>query len=492
MPGVPKSCAVCQARKPPRSVIEGFPRALNASNTNGTALETSSREKRLRSPPNLLDASAWVQRSPVQELISFPSPTGRPSRCRMWPEENHSGSSRSPRLSIWSPALQISPVALELVDCLSSTSPGLSLHEIGGFITLVPARLGVSDALDTAVRCLCAAYTTFASPRPSSHSLHYNRALSSLRKSLCDPAEALSAETLCASICLSWYETMVDRRNSAWLAHSIASADLIQLRGPDVHMTGFDRALLLAHHGLISSHALMQRKPSFMCEPAWIAVVDPTASVDGHGSHAQLIVEHFQHLDGLSLVRNRISEVVSAGDYDQSNLPQLTETLKGLRLALRDHLPIPQDHFEWLRSGQPLHIETPHPVLLCKDALAYVSINIEVLNLVDKLRWAADRNLCLAETISNVICIFNSGEREGHDEGICDEATFQALQESLNAEIEALFSLASHVYQKAIFVSPLSCRRLASIYQALYRSLQTRGEWLHPIWHRMMEMFVNR
>jgi hypothetical protein len=31
----------------------------------------------------------------------------------------------------------------------------------------------------------------------------------------------------------------------------MASADLIQLRGPGVHMTGFDRALLLAHHGLI-------------------------------------------------------------------------------------------------------------------------------------------------------------------------------------------------------------------------------------------------
>lgn len=46
-------------------------------------------------------------------------------------------------------------------------------------------------------------------------------------------------------------KTMVDRRSSAWLAHSIASANLIQLRGPGVHMTGFDRALLLAHHGLI-------------------------------------------------------------------------------------------------------------------------------------------------------------------------------------------------------------------------------------------------
>uniref|UniRef100_A0A0B7KDJ5 Zn(2)-C6 fungal-type domain-containing protein n=1 Tax=Bionectria ochroleuca TaxID=29856 RepID=A0A0B7KDJ5_BIOOC len=503
MPGVPKSCAVCQARKvkcdrrsPACSQCikyqwhcPGYPAARPKKKISGPQ-KTPSREKRLRSPPNLLDASAWIQRSPAQELISLPSPTGRSSR---WHEENRNGSSCSPRLSILSPALHLSPVVLQLVDCLSSTSPGLSLHEIGSFISLVPARLGVSDALDTAVRCLCAAYTKFASPRPSPHALHYNKALSSLRKSLCDPAEALSAETLCASICLSWYETMVDRRSSAWLAHSMASADLIQLRGPGVHMTGFDRALLLAHHGLISSHALMQRKPSFMCEPAWIAVVDPTGSGDGHDSmsHAQLIVEHFQHLDGLSLVRNRISDVISTGDYDQPNLNQLTETLKCLRLALRAHLPIPQQHFWWVRSGQPLHIETPHPVLLCKDALAYLSINIETLNLLDKLRWAAEYNLCMAETISNVIRIFNSGEREGHAEGIRGDVSLQTLQESLNAEIEALFSLASHAFQRAISASPLSCRRLALIYQALYCSLQTRGEGFHPIWHSMMEMFVN-
>ncbi|CAH0002575.1 unnamed protein product [Clonostachys byssicola] len=302
----------------------------------------------------------------------------------------------------------------------------------------------------------------------------------------------MSAETLCASICLSWYETLVNRKGSAWLAHSMASADLIQLRGPGVHMTGFDRALLLAHHGLISSHALMQRKPSFMCEPAWIAVVDPTGSGDGQGSHLQLIVEHFQHLDVLSLVRNRISDIISTADYDQSNLTQLTETLKCLRLALRGHLPIPQHHFGLLRSGQPLPIETPHPVLLCKDALAYLSVNIEMLNLLDKLRWAAESNLCMAETISNVICIFNSDEREGHNKEIIGDASLQTMQESLNAEIVALFSLARQAYQRAIPVSPLSCRRLALIYQALYRSLQTRGEEFHPIWHQMMEMFVNR
>ncbi|CAH0016673.1 unnamed protein product [Clonostachys rhizophaga] len=48
MPGVPKSCAVCQARKPPRSVIEGFPHALNASNTNGTAMDTRQRGRKTR------------------------------------------------------------------------------------------------------------------------------------------------------------------------------------------------------------------------------------------------------------------------------------------------------------------------------------------------------------------------------------------------------------------------------------------------------------
>lgn len=71
---------------------------------------------------------------------------------------------------------------------------------------MVPARLDVSNALDDTVRCLCAGYVAFMLGVNSEHELTYSKALGSLRESLDNDEEAFSAEVLCATICLSWYE----------------------------------------------------------------------------------------------------------------------------------------------------------------------------------------------------------------------------------------------------------------------------------------------
>ena len=103
--------------------------------------------------------------------------------------------------------LTLSPVALELIEHLSTQRPlGLSLSQLGCFISLVPPRLGFSTALDDAVKCLCVAYTAILLTNHTVDVMHYTKALKSLRKCICDPVSALSSETLCAVICLSWYE----------------------------------------------------------------------------------------------------------------------------------------------------------------------------------------------------------------------------------------------------------------------------------------------
>jgi hypothetical protein len=98
----------------------------------------------------------------------------------------------------------------DLVQCLSLTqSPTKSLSQIGCFIWFVPARLGICRALDDAVSCLCAAYTAFLSSKPVRGKSGFTRALQALQLSLRDEKEAMSAEVLCASICLSWYGVSV-------------------------------------------------------------------------------------------------------------------------------------------------------------------------------------------------------------------------------------------------------------------------------------------
>lgn len=103
-------------------------------------------------------------------------------------------------------------IARELVGLLSTPIPqGRSLSELGGFIHLIPVRLGVHDALDSAVKCLCSAYSNFLSAKAPPDTTYYSRALSSLRQTILIGKEALSSEVLCAVVCLSWYEVWIRR-----------------------------------------------------------------------------------------------------------------------------------------------------------------------------------------------------------------------------------------------------------------------------------------
>ena len=75
------------------------------------------------------------------------------------------------------------------------------LANFGGFLTLVPRRLGTNEALDAAADVFIAAYTRHRSGllRPDSTVLiKHSRALSALNKCLSDPVIAHESETLCA------------------------------------------------------------------------------------------------------------------------------------------------------------------------------------------------------------------------------------------------------------------------------------------------------
>jgi hypothetical protein len=74
----------------------------------------------------------------------------------------------------------------------------------GGYLALVPQRLGVNEALDTAVDALVTAHASFASRKEVSVSAltKYSMALGALRKCLNNPRTAGSSETLCAVMVL--------------------------------------------------------------------------------------------------------------------------------------------------------------------------------------------------------------------------------------------------------------------------------------------------
>jgi len=103
------------------------------------------------------------------------------------------------------------------VQCLStwiediSRSPSSVSDEItiAQMFFFIPARLGTSNALDMAVRCLTVHHLgiTQGNEEIVRHGRYaYGKALCNLQKAINDPGEALSSETLCATMILSIYE----------------------------------------------------------------------------------------------------------------------------------------------------------------------------------------------------------------------------------------------------------------------------------------------
>jgi hypothetical protein len=88
----------------------------------------------------------------------------------------------------------------------------MSLLDMGPYFRHIPQRLGQNQALDDAVRCICTVYKSTLTGNRSASALgrgDYYKALKSLRLSVLNPEEALSSNTLCAAVILSWYEVRV-------------------------------------------------------------------------------------------------------------------------------------------------------------------------------------------------------------------------------------------------------------------------------------------
>lgn len=110
--------------------------------------------------------------------------------------------------------LSITPPSLSLAQSVvfhlnGASNPGMNLQNLGPFFQFVPARLGHSAALDAAVQCICTIYVAVLNQNDFSDPIdrrEYYHALKCLRESVSSPGEALSSNTLCAAVILSWYE----------------------------------------------------------------------------------------------------------------------------------------------------------------------------------------------------------------------------------------------------------------------------------------------
>ncbi|KAL4802807.1 hypothetical protein BDV18DRAFT_146632 [Aspergillus unguis] len=140
----------------------------------------------------------------------------------------------------------------------ATMGPGVDLRynlawAYGGFIRMIPQRLGVNEALDASVDALVASHLAIACGNGISvDALSKNsRALRTLRKCLDNPVEATTSETLCAIVLLLIVQSMHDPSQHKRSGHAEGAAAILQARKRIKPRDDFDALLLLSLRGLV-------------------------------------------------------------------------------------------------------------------------------------------------------------------------------------------------------------------------------------------------
>ncbi|KAL4967582.1 Zn(II)2Cys6 transcription factor domain-containing protein [Aspergillus stella-maris] len=121
----------------------------------------------------------------------------------------------------------------------------------GGYLMLVPRRLGLNDALDTAIDALISTHQTYASCKEvtATSLTKYSNALGALRRCLSNPATASSSETLCAVSVLLVVQHLLGPAELKWTGHAEGAARILKARKSCAPRDAFERILLLSLRG---------------------------------------------------------------------------------------------------------------------------------------------------------------------------------------------------------------------------------------------------
>jgi hypothetical protein len=174
-------------------------------------------------------------------------------------------------------AVALSPterLRYEVIRTFQDSRPGYQLPQITMFeqkrLKDIVRRLGSTIALDNACACLAATYALMTRINPSNQIplAPYSKALQSMRAALQYPTERFSIPTLAACVVLFFIEISLRTPSRYFLAHCkqevagsrnaigiryhiAAAARILEARGPDKHVEGFDRDIAFQLQGPI-------------------------------------------------------------------------------------------------------------------------------------------------------------------------------------------------------------------------------------------------
>jgi len=208
----------------------------------------------------------------------------------------------------------------------------------------IPQRIGISRALDDAVRCVSVNHNSSAyrSSTFESGGL-YLLALRSLQAALYDPILTDTSETLAAAALLQMHEHYIDHPSRRWIHHARGVVTMLQLRGPAKITNSVERAVLQAQTGNIFMAALLSGQECFLASPSWSEVLQSVPLPDdGEDDVLVQMMRVGLSIPGVLLSYSRLVRSWDTNDHKANNtareaLIDLLERLKKLRHQLRSH-----------------------------------------------------------------------------------------------------------------------------------------------------------
>ncbi|EFQ99034.1 hypothetical protein MGYG_02046 [Nannizzia gypsea CBS 118893] len=145
----------------------------------------------------------------------------------------------------------------------------------GGFLADIPRRLGVNEALDSAVQVLVESHQDFCAGLgvTSRMLVGYSRALRMLRLYLDDPVKARASETLCSVMVLLMCQRFIGVSEGDFTGHCEGAAQLLRARRYYDPKDEFESKLVLSLRGPVVFEGLLNQKIQFTPEE-WKTLVE--------------------------------------------------------------------------------------------------------------------------------------------------------------------------------------------------------------------------
>ncbi|KAL2826428.1 hypothetical protein BDW59DRAFT_145166 [Aspergillus cavernicola] len=163
---------------------------------------------------------------------------------------------------------------------LAASNPGVDIRyslswTYGGYLLLVPRRLGINEGLDATVDALVTTHAEFSSRKDVTITSlkKYSRALNAVRKCLDNPLKAGTSETLCAVSLLLLVQHMLGPMQQTWTGHAEGAAKILKARKNCAPRDAFETILLLALRGPVLFEGIFN--PNIDLSPQeWKELVD--------------------------------------------------------------------------------------------------------------------------------------------------------------------------------------------------------------------------